>query len=428
MRKFASFTIDNKQIFMHNALQYAHNTYKHVIALDSSGYSNDKYSRFDFLIAIDAMQTFSNNRKSLKNASEIKDWTFGYIAYDFKNELEALKSDNTDNLNCPNINFFQARYVILCKENTWKIEYDSSVNSESEALALIAEIKNTKIRHFQYERKVDIQARVSKQRYIQQVQKIISQIHAGNIYELNYCVEFFAKGVSIEPLQAYKSLNSISPTPLAAFLKLDDISLMCASPERYICKQGKKLISQPIKGTIKRSKNEYEDNILRLRLQNDTKERAENIMIVDIVRNDLSKVTQAGSVKVEELCGVYPFKQVSQMISTIVGELDHCHSAFDAICASFPMGSMTGAPKHKTMQLIEKYEDSKRGIYSGAMGYFAPNGDFDFNVVIRSAIYNSLNQYLSFSVGSAITARSDANREYDECKLKAKALLEVLSK
>lgn len=427
MRKSIIFTVDDNSSLKNKALQYAHRMHKQVVALDSSDYDKDKYSKYDFLIAFDALQVFSHDKNGLKEASELNDWAFGYISYDFKNELEDLQSDNTDNIKCPNINFFQARYVIHLKEDVWQIEYDSSYNSENEAIALITEIKNTEIQQH-CENKVEIEARVSKQRYIQQVDKIIGEIQHGNIYELNYCVEFFARNVTIHPLSVYKSINSLSPTPFAGFLRLEDISLICSSPERYICKRDNQLISQPIKGTIKRGKNKEEDEDLIFNLQHNPKERAENIMIVDLVRNDLSRVAKTGSVRVEELCGIYPFRHVFQMISTVVAELDNSRSAFDAICTSFPMGSMTGAPKHRAMQLIEEYEDSRRGLYSGAVGYFAPKGDFDFNVVIRSAIYNSAERYLSFSVGSAITAKSNACQEYDECLLKAKALMEVLSR
>jgi para-aminobenzoate synthetase component 1 len=150
-------------------------------------------------------------------------------------------------------------------------------------------------------------------------------------------------------------------------------------------------------------------------------------MIVDLVRNDLSRTATKGSVEVEELCGIYTFKQVHQMISTVVSQVENTTSAVEIIKTTFPMGSMTGAPKISAMKIIEELEETKRGLYSGAIGYFSPEGDFDFNVVIRSILYNSKNQYLSFSVGSAITSEATAEGEYEECLLKAKAMFEVLN-
>jgi para-aminobenzoate synthetase component 1 len=202
--------------------------------------------------------------------------------------------------------------------------------------------------------------------------------------------------------------------------------LLSASPERFIKKVGKKIISQPIKGTARRGANEEEDKQIKHHLFNDPKERAENIMIVDLVRNDLSRTADKGSVIVEELCGIYTFPQVHQMISTVVSELREDVHFIEAIRQCFPMGSMTGAPKVRAMKLIEKYESTKRGLFSGAVGYITPEGDFDFNVVIRSILYNARNHYLSFMVGGAITMQAEAEKEYEECMLKAKAIMRVL--
>jgi len=183
---------------------------------------------------------------------------------------------------------------------------------------------------------------------------------------------------------------------------------------------------QGIKGTAKRSQVEKEDQELIQNLRNDQKERSENIMIVDLVRNDLSKTATKGSVEVKELCKVYTFRQVHQMISTVVSKVDSKTSPVDIICSTFPMGSMTGAPKISAMEIIENLEASKRGLYSGAIGYITPKGDFDFNVVIRSILYNEKKQYISYTVGGAITAKSDPDKEYEECLIKAKAMREVL--
>ncbi|MGB8704033.1 MAG: anthranilate synthase component I family protein, partial [Gillisia sp.] len=227
--------------------------------------------------------------------------------------------------------------------------------------------------------------------------------------------------------KVFSDLNTISSSPFATYLKFDEFTLMSASPERYLQKKGTRIFSEPIKGTARRSGDSKQDKLIAEQLSKDPKENSENIMIVDLVRNDISKIAKKGSVQVEELCKVYSFKQVHQLISTISAELQPEISPVEALKATFPMGSMTGAPKISAMKIIEELEETKRGLYSGAVGYFTPLGDFDFNVVIRSILYNSEKKYVSFSVGGAITAKSEPEKEYEECLLKAKAMREVLS-
>ena len=272
---------------------------------------------------------------------------------------------------------------------------------------------------------LSIKLKIHKEAYKEKVRSMLQHIYRGDIYEANLCQEFYALG-TINPLEIYKRLNAISSPPFGTFLKLEDQFLLSASPERYIKKIGSKIITQPIKGTAKRGVDGKEDAAFAKALQENSKERSENIMIVDLVRNDLSKTAQKGSVIVEELCEVYPFKQVHQMISTVTSTLSLGISTVDVIRSTFPMGSMTGAPKLRAMEIIESLEESKRGLYSGAVGYITPDGDFDFNVVIRSILYNAENEYISYSVGGAITAGSDPDSEYEECLLKAKAMRAVL--
>jgi para-aminobenzoate synthetase component 1 len=243
---------------------------------------------------------------------------------------------------------------------------------------------------------------------------------------MNFCQEFYAENININPLHVYQNLNQISQPPFATFLKLDDKYLLSASPERYIRKEKTTIISQPIKGTSKRAFDNKEDKKLKSELAANEKERSENIMIVDLVRNDLSKTAIKGSVKVNELCKVYSFDQVHQMISTITSEVLHTKNPVEVLRTTYPMGSMTGAPKVSAMKLIEKFEETKRGLYSGSVGYFTPDNDFDFNVIIRSVLYNKSNKYVSFSVGGALTAKSTADAEYQECLIKAKAMREAL--
>ena len=268
---------------------------------------------------------------------------------------------------------------------------------------------------------------MSKEGYFEKVTNVLKHIHRGDIYEVNYCQEFYAENCTINTIDVYQKLNKISQAPFASYVKLHDKFLLCASPERFVKKQNNKIIVQPIKGTARRLNDKIEDKKLAESLVNDPKERAENIMIVDLIRNDLSKNAIKGSVQVEELCKVYSFKQVHQLISTVVCQVDKDDNDVDIIKNLFPMGSMTGAPKISAMEIIEEEELTKRGLYSGAVGYFSPSGNFDFNVVIRSILYNASKRYTSFSVGSAITSLSVIENEYEECLLKAKALKEALT-
>ena len=201
---------------------------------------------------------------------------------------------------------------------------------------------------------------------------------------------------------------------------------MCASPERFLKKIKNTILSQPIKGTSKRGNNIKEDEEEKKALQLNEKERSENTMIVDLVRNDLSKICTEGSVMVKEYLKIYSFPQVHQMISTISGNLRENISFSEILSATFPMGSMTGAPKKRVMELIEQYEKTKRGLFSGTVGYINPGGDFDFNVVIRSILYNEENNYLSIQAGSAITFKSDPHKEYEECNIKIEAMRQAL--
>ncbi len=273
---------------------------------------------------------------------------------------------------------------------------------------------------------LEIKQRISKEKYHDKVSKMLAHIQQGDLYEANFCMEFYAENAIIDPLDKFLKLNEISQPPFAVFFKNNHQFLLSASPERYLKKKGELLVSQPIKGTSKRFSDPIKDEESKNNLATDPKERSENIMITDLVRNDLSHTAQKGSVQVTELCGIYSFMQVHQMISTVTSRLDYQYSVVEAIKKSYPMGSMTGAPKISAMKIIEDLEETKRGLYSGAVGYFTPNGDFDFNVIIRSILYNQENQYVSFSVGSAITSLSIAENEYEECLLKSKAMREVL--
>jgi para-aminobenzoate synthetase component 1 len=308
-----------------------------------------------------------------------------------------------------------------------EIQYLKKYYSRDEIYSLTNFIENTELTDAQNINSLYIKPRIQSHEYKNTVNSIKKHILRGDIYEVNYCQEYYSENQSVNPLEIYAKLKNISPTPFSCFFRLFDKYLISASPERFLKKIGSKVISQPMKGTINRGNSAKSDQHLKSKLKQDPKEIAENVMIVDLVRNDLSKSAAKESVKVEELCGIYTFEQVHQMVSTISAELEPQTDMIDAIKSTFPMGSMTGAPKVKAMELIEKYENTKRGMYSGAVGYFTPDNDFDFNVVIRSILYNSTRQYLSYMVGSAITAKSIPENEYNECLLKAKAINQVLN-
>ncbi|QSB26274.1 anthranilate synthase component I family protein [Flavobacterium sp. CLA17] len=402
--------------------------FREIVFLDSNSYPQE-YSSFDCLLAVDAFTSlktdFHNAFDDLKQyQSNTKDWLLGYLAYDLKNNVEHLKSANFDGLNFPDLFFFQPKKIFLLKGNQLEIQYLFVCDDEAEDD--FVEIIESQSDAFETLNKILIQQRISKESYIEKVTKMLDHIHVGDMYEANFCMEFFAEDAIINPLEKFQKLNTISQAPFSVFFKNNKQFLLSASPERYIKKSGDNLISQPIKGTSKRFSDPAEDAKSKHNLENDAKERAENIMITDLVRNDLSHTAQKGSVEVKELCKIYSFLQVHQMISTITSKIDPQYAPVDVLKTTFPMGSMTGAPKISVMKIIENLEETKRGLYSGAVGYFTPEGDFDFNVVIRSILYNQENQYVSFSVGSAITAQSVPEKEYEECLLKAKAMHEVL--
>jgi para-aminobenzoate synthetase component I len=364
--------------------------------------------------AFQALKQFSLQRQ---------DWLFGHFAYDLKNETEQLTSSNPDNIGFADMLFYVPEIVIQLSKDALTI---SCINQEPQTV--FEEICNAPAEKDRAMADININSRFTRQEYLDVIQDLRRHILRGDCYEINFCQEFFAEDSIIHPLQVYTKLTAVSPNPFTAFYKNNDKYLLCASPERYLKKTGSKILSQPIKGTGDRdTNNALLDHQKKQQLLHSAKDRAENVMIVDLVRNDLSRICEASSVRVDELFGIYTFPQVHQMISTVSGQLKKELHWIDAICATFPMGSMTGAPKKKVMELIENYERTRRGIFSGAVGYVTPDADFDFNVVIRSILYNASARYLSYQVGSAITFYSQPANEYEECMLKASAIRNSLS-
>ncbi len=414
--------VNDPEDFKQKALQWA-SSFDVFCYLDSNNFA-DKYSKFDLLLAAGVKdEIITKAGSAFDGLQQFKakhpGWITGFITYDLKNEIENLSSENPDQLQFPDLYFFSPRHLILIRNGEVEIISDDEQQ-------VIDQVQSQTIQQTDSISNIQLSSRFSKKEYMETVIKIKEHISRGDIYVTNFCQEFFAENAVIDPLAIFQKLNAISPNPFAAFFKLRDQYILSASPERFLAKRGNKLISQPIKGTSKRFENSEEDKISKANLRGHPKELQENVMIVDLVRNDLTKSAVPGTVNTEELFGIYSFKQVHQMISTVVCELRDDVTPVEAIKNTFPMGSMTGAPKISAMQLMEQFERSKRGVYSGAIGYISPDGDFDFNVVIRTLLYNSTNKYLSFQVGGAITYHAEPEKEYEECLLKAQAILEVL--
>lgn len=341
-----------------------------------------------------------------------KGWLFGYLGYDLKNYIEKLTSGNEVHARIPDMYFMQPE--ILLKVGNGQIE---TITGNHSGTVAGATMNNPGI-DFEIQ---DIIPALNKQEYVNKIHEIKHLIKEGNFYELNfsYPLTGIFKG---EPYELYVQMSHVNPVPFGAFLRFQDVCICCLSPERFLKKTGKYILSEPIKGTTERGVNEDEDQLQIMELMNE-KNRAENLMIVDLVRHDLSTVSQTGSVHVTKLFDVQSFGTVHQLISSVESIIKDGTDAVDTIKSCFPMGSMTGAPKIEVMRRIEDLENYRRGIYSGAIGYFTPDDDFDFNVVIRTAIVQ--NEKLIYPVGGAITSDSDPEKEWKETIIKAKNLTEV---
>ena len=402
-----------------------------VCYLDSNSYGKQLYGDYEGLLAVGQQDQlfYDFNKKdpfvALRNFhKKTGGWLFGYLSYDLKNKIEKLSSQNPDHVQLPEMHFFQPIYLIKIFHN--KIEIISRKESPSELWAIIKTTPTKPFLDAPIIPQNKIKARISKADYLKTISKIKNHLLLGDIYEMNFCQEFYVKNINLAPAALFEKFNKISKAPFSTFYRLDKKYLLSASPERFLKKEGKQLISQPIKGTIKRGKTAKENKQLTQQLFKSKKDRSENVMIVDLVRNDLSRTCLPGTVQVKELFGIYPFAQVNHLISTITGTLAPSMDFADALKSAFPMGSMTGAPKIRSMELIEQYEQSKRGLYSGAVGYITPEGDFDFNVIIRSMLYDEASRYLSFQVGGAIVNDSVPALEYEECLLKVAGIRRAL--
>jgi para-aminobenzoate synthetase component 1 len=407
-------------------------TFPIAVYLDSNEYPADQHSCWECLVATGAAALFQapagDAFAGFKTfAQQKKDWLFGGFGYDLKNELERLQSGHPDRIGFPDLFFFQPETVAGIRRAAAGSHWEIEIHTLSLPPRLVWEaIQAQTPAAPEPGDTIALRPRIPKAEYLNTVAAIRQHIIDGDVYEMNLCQEFYAEQVQIQPAPTFRRLNNLTRAPFAAYLRWQGRHLLCASPERFLRKEGSTLVSQPIKGTRRRHPDPGTDALVRQELAQSQKDRAENVMIVDLVRNDLARHCLPGTVRVEELFGVYSFQTVHQLISTVAGTLRPGAHPLDALRDAFPMGSMTGAPKVMAMDLIERYERSRRGLYSGALGYCTPEGDFDFNVVIRSILYHEGAQYLSCQVGGAIVYDSVPEQEYEECLVKAAAMRKAL--
>lgn len=415
--------LQDSDSFAQKALQWAVQ-FDNVCYLDSNGY-RDNYGNINVFIAVGAIDSFiSDGRDTFTKLQQFIDnhpntWIPGFLGYDLKNEIEDLHSRHPNHTGFPDAYFFVPQYTLLIGQ------YNAEIKGH-DPQAIVRQIEATSISDSPLGFKGHLKYRMNRMAYFSAFEALQRHIRKGDSYEVNLCQEFFAEHVSLNPLEAYRRLKDVSPTPFSCFFKVGQRYILSASPERFLSKNGDTLLSQPIKGTASRGKTAEEDEQLKATLAANPKEISENIMIVDLVRNDLTRSAEPGTVKPSKLLQIHSFKQVHQLVSSITCRIRKGLTATETIRNTFPPGSMTGAPKISAMKLIDEYENSRRGIYSGALGYFSPQGNYDFSVVIRTLLYNAENGYLSFHTGGAITDNADPETEYNECLLKGKALFEVL--
>lgn len=436
MRQVLSASFENLQQIRANLLQWGA-SFDYFMLLDSNsdaeyGRLPEAYLNYQFLAAAGIKRCLRLNypifQPMKRFVEEQPDWYFVQISFDAKLETHGVPSQHVDLIGFPKAFVFSPLWLVLVKDNTLELHYSSSLDCGEAKLVLQKLLKPATSNGADKKEASKIKfSGVSFEVYQRAFESVQKHLLRGDIYEMNYCINFTASQVDIDPVGSYLRLADYSPAPFAVFYRHGSSYLLSASPERFLKKSHKCIISQPIKGTAPRGKDSVEDEALKAYLQQNGKDRSENIMITDLVRNDLSQFAEEGTVKVTDLCGVYTFRHVHQMISTIECILQQQMHAIDAIRLAFPMGSMTGAPKRNALKFIGTYETFNRGIFSGSVGYITPEGDFDLNVIIRSILYNAATRFLSIPAGSAITVYANALQEYKECCLKAQALMDVLS-
>jgi para-aminobenzoate synthetase component 1 len=398
--------------------------HEHFCVLDGSAGADPDYA-FPNLIAVGASRSFELN--SARSFAELDDFLsptpIGYlvqIGYGLKDRIEKLSSRHIDPIGFPDLFVFEPLHLIrFLPDQKLQLQSPDPEALWSDLLQIQDLPGSVPIPS------VSFQARCTVKEYLEQLSQVQRHIRLGDCYELNYCQEFFVEDVRMEPVCVYQALTRIVQAPFSCLYRHGSRWLIGASPERFLKKTGEQVESRPMKGTAPRNADPVQDKKLGEDLVQSEKDRSENIMVVDLVRNDLSRVAAKSTVDVPVLCQLHSFPQVHQLVSTVRARLRPEVRFTEIIKACFPMGSMTGAPKVRVMELTDQYECSARGLYSGSVGFIEPNGDFDLNVVIRSLQYESDSGYLSYHVGSGITIYSDPKKEWEECLWKSTGIRKV---
>lgn len=392
--------------------------------LDNNNYPN-LLNRYELLVGTQALNRYYSSDEIGLHFG--KGWLFGHINYDLKDQLyKGLKSGHPSLFGNHDLHFFEPGIVLYIPFGRQVLYIESEHIAPDvifrEIICVEAELSpEVELSIPGFIRLMDRTA------YEAAVSAVQEHIRSGDCYELNLCVPALAKNVQMDAFSVFDRLNQSNPAPFAAFYKYDNFIALSSSPERFLAKDGQKLLAQPMKGTIRRSGNGHEDEQLKMQLRNDPKELAENVMITDLMRNDLARSSETGSIEVPELFSVHTFPTLHTMVSSVTGSLRKDLGAWEALLHAFPMGSMTGAPKKIVMEIIESLERSKRELYSGCIGYCSPSGDFDLNVVIRTLLYDTAGRTVSYQTGSAITIDSIAEKEWQEVQLKALALEKAIA-
>jgi para-aminobenzoate synthetase component 1 len=383
-------------------------------------------------IAWGKKDAFVLNENNPEDIQKLNNWlaektipVFGYISFEAKKLFEKNAYKNVCSDGSEILYFFEPKHIWKEENGKWQALTDEEPNVRSVIEDFISIYKKVEITST--EEKLVFEMRESEVSYVEKIQDILNHIQQGQYYETNFCMPLQANGELNDAFAHFSKMNNATEAPHAVYFNEDNFQLLCTSPERFIQKEGNKIISQPIKGTIRRGINSAEDAQNKTLLQSSEKERSENIMIVDLVRNDLSRIATKASVNVKSLCELHTFKTLHHLISTVEAQLPSNITFTEILAATFPMGSMTGAPKISAVKHMEELEVLDRGIYSGSFGVIEPNGNFDFNVIIRSAVYNKEKKQTTIKVGSAITQASNAKAEYEECLLKAASTLSIFN-
>lgn len=416
MRKWITFKPINENYFSAKIVDFAQNINNALILTDANFKQEKEYQKLSNLHLLAGF--YANSFITQLTDVIVNDWYLGFISYRSNENKKAT-------IDFPNIYFFQPQFLIIKNNGIWKIGYLSN-KTELDALNFIQEIENIEITEEKTFERPDIKSSFTKEEYLHIFEKIQRQIKNNKLLEINLAIEFMVDNIKLSPSTTFEKLNSQSPMPLSAFLKHNDKYAFCASPERYLQKKGDKIFTMPMKGTAKKGKSESENRIIADKLRKSEKERAENIMVVEGIKNQLINISKKDSINVDELCGVYSFPNIYQMVSTISATLKNNTKWYEAIESTFPMGSMTGVPQQKAMELIDELEPNNRGLFSGAIGYITPEKDFDFNVVIRSLFYDNKNKKTSFWAGSAITKEAVGEDEYEECMVKSEVIKNII--